>query len=171
MLRAISDLRETTPEHVLHVVDTVWSQKDNFVRWPQRAFAFMRGAVRVPYHVYAIEQLQQLRSARVAADRRSNGPAIAAYLLAGGTRPQRVAPGRSWSIHHIYDGQFPLPPLATSVRAVVDGSLFTEAAGLVAIHPVADALADEVPYFAWLLRQEAFERFRFDPDRVFANVR
>ena len=44
---------------------------------------------------------------------------------------------------------------------------FTEAAGLVAIHPLADALADEVPYFAWLLRFEAYQRYGFDPDGVF----
>jgi hypothetical protein len=47
--------------------------------------------------------------------------------------------------------------------------MFTHSAGLVAVHPLADALADEVPYFAWLLRSEAFRRFRFDPDGVFAS--
>lgn len=49
-----------------------------------------------------------------------------------------------------------------------DGQLFTEAAGLVALHPVADSLADECAYFAWWLRQQAYERFGFDPDRVFS---
>ena len=50
-----------------------------------------------------------------------------------------------------------------------DAALFTEAAGLVAAHPFADALADEVPYFAWLLRAEAYQRFGFDPDAVFGG--
>ncbi len=49
------------------------------------------------------------------------------------------------------------------------GDDFTEAAGLVAIHPVADALADDLAYCAWLLRHEAYLRFGFDPDRVFGT--
>ena len=73
-----------------------------------------------------------------------------------------------WSIHHVYDGKFPAPGRRTT-HAVKEGRYFTEAAGLVAIHPIADVLADEVPYFAWLLRREAFERFGFDPDDVFTS--
>jgi hypothetical protein len=89
--------------------------------------------------------------------------------IAGGDRPQRVSPGREWSIHHIYDGKFPAPGKTETRHAVKDGRYFTEAAGLVAIHPIADALADEVPYFAWRLRREAFDRFGLDPDGVFGG--
>ena len=44
-----------------------------------------------------------------------------------------------------------------------------QSAGLVAIHPVAEALKDEYSYFAWLLRHEAFLRFNYDPDSVFSK--
>jgi hypothetical protein len=44
-----------------------------------------------------------------------------------------------------------------------------QSAGLVAIHPVAEALKDEYSYFAWLLRHEAFLRFDYDPDSVFSE--
>jgi hypothetical protein len=57
----------------------------------------------------------------------------------------------------------------THVLTVVDHEpLFTHSAGLVAVHPTA-ALADEVGYFAWLLRREAYDRFQFDPDQVFGS--
>ncbi len=46
----------------------------------------------------------------------------------------------------------------------------TQAAGLVAIHPVAEALKDEYSCFAWLLRREAFLRFGYDPDMVFCGA-
>ena len=42
-------------------------------------------------------------------------------------------------------------------------------AGLVAIHPIAEALKDEYFYFAWLLRHEAFLRFGYDPDAVLSE--
>jgi len=156
-----------TPQHILDVADRVWAQKNLFIKWPKSALLFMPGAVRVKYHEYTIEQKRRLRDAGVKADSRSNGPAVMAYLLAGGERPQRVSPGREWSIHHIYDGKFAALGAIATAHAVNDGRFFTEAAGLVAIHPIADALADEVPYFAWLLRREAYDRFGFDPDRVF----
>ena len=63
--------------------------------------------------------------------------------------------------------KFPAPGAERTIRAVNDGRYFTEIAGLVAMPPIAEALADEVPYFAWLHRREAFERFGFDPDGVF----
>ncbi len=65
-------------------------------------------------------------------------------------------------------GRYPAVGSTASTRAVIHGNYFTEAAGLVAIHPIADALADELAYFAWLLRHEAFRRFGFDPDGVFS---
>jgi hypothetical protein len=164
---ALDQLREKTPSAVLDIADHVWKRKNEFIRWPKRAFLFMPGVIRTRYHQFTEEQRRTLRDAAISPDRRSNGPAIMAYRLAGGERPVRVALGREWSIHHIYDGQFPWPGQLASIRAVIDGKLFTEAAGLVAIHPIADALADEVPYFAWLLRLEAFKQFGFDPDGVF----
>jgi len=59
--------------------------------------------------------------------------------------------------------------LLLALHAVKDGKHFTQAAGLVAIHPVAEALKDEYFYVAWRLRHEAFLRFGYDPDRVFSE--
>jgi hypothetical protein len=129
----------------------------------------MPGTVRVKYHYYSPEQLTQIKAARIRPDTRSNGTAIMAYALAGGRRPGRASGREQWCIHHIYDGRYPAPEAASCTRAVTHGAYFTEAAGLVAIHPVADALADELAYFAWLLRHEAFCRFGFDPDGVFCR--
>jgi len=162
----LDSLRSTTPSHVLEIVDHVWAQRDVFVQWPSKALLFMPGVVRLKYHNYSDEQKRRLRHAGITPDSRSNGPAIMAYGLAGGQRPPRVSPGREWSVHHIYDGKFPAIGESVTTRAVKNGQYFTEAAGLVAVHPIADALADEVPYFTWLLRKEAFARFRFDPDGV-----
>lgn len=164
-------LRAATPQYILDVADEVWAQKNLFIKWPKASLLFMPGAIRIDYHDYTIEQKRRLRDAGVKADSRSNGPAVMAYLLAGGERPRRTAPGREWSIHHIYDGKFPGPGAIATTHAVKDGRFFTEAAGLVAIHPIADALADEVPYFAWLLRREAYDRFGLDPDGVFGTQR
>lgn len=91
-----------------------------------------------------------------------------AFLVAGGERPKR-ANGKGWAVHHIYEGQFPLRPDGFTSHAVKSPELFTESAGLVAIHPIADALADEFAAFAWMLREEAFQRFGFDPDGVFSE--
>jgi hypothetical protein len=148
-------------------MDGVWVNREKFVEWPARSLLFMPGTVRVKYHRYSPEQLAQIKAARVRLDTRSNGPAIMAYAIAGGRRPVRSSGREQWSIHHIYDGQYPAPGVTSCTRAVTHGGYFTEAAGLVAVHPIADALADEFAYFAWLLRHEAFCRFEFDPDGVF----
>jgi hypothetical protein len=165
----LDSFRSSTPLHILEIVDRVWVQRDLFVRWPKTALLFMPGVVRGKYHKYTEEQKARLRRAGITPDSRSNGPAIMAYRLAGGERPPRVSPGREWSIHHIYDGKFPAGRASATTHSVNDGKYFTEAAGLVAVHPIADALADEVPYFAWLLRRESFDRYRFDPDGVFGR--
>lgn len=47
--------------------------------------------------------------------------------------------------------------------------MFTLHPGLVAIHPVAEALKDEYSYVAWRLGHEAFLRFNYDPDDVFSE--
>ena len=45
-------------------------------------------------------------------------------------------------MHHIYDGKFPAPGHRKTAHAVKDQHLFTHSAGLVAVHPLADALAE-----------------------------
>ena len=76
-----------------------------------------------------------------------------AYLFAGGERPNRRESNHEWTIHHIYDGKFALESGKPSVRAVNHGDHFSHSAGVVAIHPIADALADE--YFLLRLDAEA----------------
>lgn len=162
----VAELRRKIPAQYLSIIDTVWTQPHDFLRWPERAFLFSPGAVRDPYHKYSAEQVAQIKAAGVAQDTRSNGPAIMAFAIAGGERPKGAVGNKQWTIHHIYDGKHPVPGNRCS-HAVKTGHLFSEAAGLVAAHPIADSLADEFAYFAWLLRREAFVRFAFDPDQVF----
>jgi hypothetical protein len=163
----LKTFRAQVPAHVLEIVDRVWEQRDLFVSWPMDSLLLLPGTIRDPYHTYPKEIEAKLKAANVRKDTRSNGPAISSFLLAGGVRPKRSVENRDWSVHHIYDGKFPAPGKTTTTHAVKDGRYFSESAGLVAIHPIADALADEVAYFAWLLRCEAFVRFAFDPDAVF----
>ena len=125
----------------------VWLNPDQFIRWPKRAYCFWPGQVRA-----------------------NTDPAIFAFKLAGGDRPQRADWKWEWTIHHIYDGKFEAQPGWQTTHAVRHPAYFTEAAGLVALHPIADSLASEVALFAWLLRHEAFKRFGFDPDGVFNRL-
>jgi len=155
------------PKHLFEVIDYVWANRTLFIEWPQESLLLIPGRARQRYHDYPPEVSAQLLDNGITPNRLSNGPAICAFLLAGGHRPVRNNPHQGWSVHHIYDGNHPFCPGQPTLHAVQDGRYFTESAGLVAIHPVADALADEFPHFAWLLRREAFERFGFDPDGVF----
>jgi len=65
-----------------------------------------------------------------------------------------------------------MPP-GSRVLVVEDGPTITHGgvaygAGLVAAHPIADAICDEIPFFSWLLRAHSFLRFGYDPDGVFS---
>jgi hypothetical protein len=142
----------------------------DFVNWSMRAELLWQGCDRtVDYHKFP-DSLKRLFSERkLKGDSRTNGPAIGAYLAAGGHRPSRAS-GKGWHIHHIYDGQFPYPGIqGLSLRARDHGNHFTQSAGLVAIHPVADALAGETAIFAWRLRAESFVRFGYDPEGAFSG--
>ena len=45
-----------------------------------------------------------------------------------------------------------------TTHAVKFGCHFTQSAGVITAHPIADAMCDEFPFFAWLLRAESFRR-------------
>ena len=160
--------RRKLPNYVQRMIHEVWSYK-KFVQWPQRAELLMPGVVRIGYHVYPQSIVTKLRASHIPLDSRSNGPAIASYLLAGGERPSRSVGNQKWPIHHVYDGLFCFPSREKTTWATKEGNHFTQSAGLVAIHPVAEALAHEYSFFAWLLRKESFARFGYDPDRVFCK--
>ena len=152
------------------IINEVWEHRTEFIQWPTKARLLWDGRIRVKYHKYPREIKQELKSKKIPIDSRSNGPAIMSFLLAGGHRPKRVSnPNQEWHIHHIYDGKFPWPTKKETLHAVEDGKHFTQSAGLVAVHPIAEALADEYFYFAWLLRHESFLRFNYDPDMVFCK--
>ncbi len=152
------------------VILEVSHKLNDFVNWPERAELLWQGCNRTVKHHKFPDPLKRLLSERkFNVDSRSNGPAICAFLAAGGRRPRRGS-GDGWNVHHIYDGQFPYPGIqGVSLRARDDGHHFTQSAGLVAIHPVAHALADEVAAFAWRLRAESFIRFGYDPEGAFAR--
>jgi hypothetical protein len=147
------------------VLQVVAGELDVFVRWASEAVLLWPGCDRVPkYHSFPVHLKEMAKSAGVALDKRQNGPAVVAFLLAGGTRPKRFGSSNAWSIHHLYSGKFPYLGRKETTHAAKESDHFTQTAGLVAAHPVADALVDEFPFFAWLLRAEAYRRFGYDPD-------
>lgn len=149
------------------IVTYVWNHRKDYVKWPKRSLLLWRETTRTSYHKYPHSISVRLRSKGIALDQRSNGPAVMAYLYAGGERPLRSDGHQGWNIHHIYDGRFPFPGSTITLHAIKDGNHFTQSAGLVAIHPLADACADEYSWFAWKLRYESFGRFGYNPDGIF----
>ncbi len=93
-----------------------------------------------------------------------------AYLVAGGHRVARFGSTNAVSIHHLYSGKFPYLGHTTTLHAPKHGAHFTQSAGLVAIHPIADAMCDEYPFFSWFLRAKAFLLFGYDPDGAFSPM-
>jgi hypothetical protein len=143
---------------------------DVFVRWPERALLLWEGRDRsTKYHRdYPAPVVLAAQKASLIRDGRVNGPAVAAYRLAGGERPPRFGSNNGWSVHRLYSGKFPYFGQPETLHAAYDGRHCTQSAGLVAVHPVADQMCDEYPFFAWLLRSLAFQKFGYDPDGVFS---
>ncbi len=142
------------------------AEPERFFEWPQVGALLWPGCTRgdgLRPHQYPQDVAERLRRLGIHdPDTRSNGPAIMAFLAAGGIRPKCGCEG--WHIHHIYDGTEGAP------HAVNEGNLFTHSAGLVAAHPVAHDLAHQSRLLKGLLRREAFLRFGFDPVGAFANA-
>jgi len=158
------------------VLAAVAQNLDAFVRWPREALLLWPGCDRIPepgqgqkYFSYPVHIRALAREARISLDTRPNGPAIATFLLAGGTRPRRFGSSNAWSIHHLYSGKFPYVGRPSTTHAIKECDHFTQSAGLIATHPVADALVDEFPFFTWLLRAMAYVQFGYDPDCAFTS--
>ena len=158
------------------VLNQVAGNLNDFVRWPARALLLWQGCDRIApqgkrqrYHRYPESIRQFAKNSGVNLDTRPNGPATAAFQLAGGNRPERFGSSNAWSIHHVYSGKFPYIGRTNTTHATKSCKHFTQSAGLIAAHPIADALSDEFPVFAWLLRFESFHRFGYDPDAVFSS--
>jgi hypothetical protein len=125
------------------------------------------GCSRNGYHTYPSEILNLLRERGIYRRGWSNDPAIHAFLLAGGERPKRKHKGYGWNIHHLYFG-VDLRGASKTLHAIKDGKHFTQSAGVVAVHPIADALCEEDSDFTAMLREESFKRFGYDPDDIFS---
>lgn len=158
------------------IAEYVGKHLENFVKWSLKAELLWDGCDRIPeqkgkqkYHQYPSHVKERAKNLGISLDARSNGPAIAAFLLAGGHRPERHAGNNKWSIHHIYNNKFPYIGRKTTLHSVKSGNHFTQSAGLVAVHPIADQMCDEYPFLAWLLRAESFKKFGYDPDEVFST--
>ena len=160
------------------VIREVATQLDSFVQWAREALLLWPGCDRIPrdgrrlaYFSYPSYIKAMVGDVGLRLDTRANGPAIASFAVAGGRRPARFGSSNAWSIHHLYSGKFPHLGHSETTHAAKDGNHFTQSAGLIAAHPVADALCDEFPFLAWYFRAQAYLRFGYDPDGVFANTR
>jgi len=170
--QAVED--ESIHQAVCHVATNL----NSFVRFPKRAVLLWQGCDRIApqgkkqkYHSYPPLIKVEARKMAVPLDARPNGPAIASFFFAEGERPDRFGSTNAWNIHHIYSGKFPYIGRTDSLHAQKNGKHFTQSAGLVAVHPLADALCDEFPAFSWLLRAQAFQNLGYDPDGVFTERR
>jgi len=169
---------ESDPEFcgAVTVLGTVGDTLDVFVRWPKRALLLWPECDRVPppgkkhkYFKYPVHIKEMADTIKYQLDGRLNGPAIAAFRIAGGERPERFGSSNAWSVHHLYSGKFPYFGREKTTHAAKECLHFTQSAGVIAVHPVADALVDEFPFFTWLLRARAYDRFGYDPDHAFAE--
>jgi len=168
-------INDTLKDPVNGVIRQVLDHLDEFVKFPKKSVLLWKGCDRVgsatKKHEYPKDLKEALDKRGVVRDVRSNGPAITSFLFAGGERPARNQPGRGWNIHHLYDGKITYCGRQTSLHSVKEGNHFTQSAGLVAVHPVADALCDDVPAFSWYLRGLSLQMFGYDPDGVFPGGR
>lgn len=143
------------------------SDLDSWVKFPVDSVLLWPGCNRdQKQHQWPRHLTYKLKKSGIAPYNRANGPALSSYLFAGGERPLRTDDS-GWSVHHLYSGKFPHPGKTETLHAVKNGSHFTMSAGLVAVHPIADAMADEYACFSWYLRAKAFQLFDYDPDQVF----
>jgi len=174
---ALDEARGITDIVPRECIATVCKSLDAFVRWPPKAILLWDGCDRIApagerqrIHSFPEAIKRAAKAVKAPLDTRSNGPAIAAFVVAGGMRPKRYGSHNGWSIHHIYSGKFPYIGKASTLHSAKSCRHFTQSAGVVAVHPIADGMCDEYPFFAWLLRAEAFRKFGYDPDGVFSGA-
>jgi hypothetical protein len=165
------------PKSLKDILNVVLKKENDFVKWPAKPLLLWQGCDRVPesgevrrYHKYPSEIKNLMKQEGIHTDSRPNGPAITSFLYAGGERPIRIGSTNKWSIHHLYSGKFTYPnKSALPFHAIKHHSHFTQSAGLLAVHPIIDALFDEIPAVSWLYRYKSFQKFGYDPMCVFSN--
>jgi len=174
----IQDLWNDKRDQGVAAAKAIWLNQHAYFKWPKRERVLNKDWIRISnptgknLYPYSPKIIQECESAKIPADGRSKGPAIVTFLLSGGARPLREDPPTwGWSIHHIYDGKFPAPHQRSRVlNAVQVAGEFTNSRGLVAAHPVADFVAANSRLLAWLLRWEAFRRFKYDPNKIYLRA-
>ena len=164
---AEAELASIREAPIRRIITEAVDNLESLVRWPRSAELFWDGCRKIAKHEFPEVLRKAIDAAGLSFRNWSNDPAIYAYRLADGERPNRVVK-HQWDVHHLYDGQFPYPGKLTTLVAVKSGRHFTQTAGLVAIHPVAHVIAGEYGLFAWRLRAESFLRFGYDPDGAFS---
>ena len=172
----MSDMLDELGDPERQVAELLWRCRNDLIQWPVEPgtgplMTVQRVGVKSHTIPEKIRAKARKHEPRIKIDRRSNGPAIMAFEFAGGHRPPRSDSNHRWSVHHIYDGKFEWPGKDQSVRAVADTAYFTDARGLVSVHPAIDGAVSGFAWLAWKLRLEAFDRFGFDPDRVLHDYR
>jgi len=171
LLSEIESLKDSIEKSI---VIQVCKNLERFIMFPKRPLLLWKDCNRIPekgkkqkIHCYPMEFDEIFKQINTSKDTRPNGPAVAAFLYAGGVRPQRFGSNNQWSIHHVYSGKFPYLNKLLTLHAQKDGFHFTQSAGLVAIHPIADQMVDEYPFFTWYLRAKIYQMFKYDPDGAF----
>ena len=171
--RETGQIKTESFRHVAEYVGTHWG---DFVRFAEKPLLLWQGCDRIrpegkkqKYHTYPDEIKRLAKSLEMTLDRRPNGPARASFEISGGERLERVGSTNDWTAHHLYSGKFPYLGHASTTHAIKLGNHFTQSAGVITAHPIADALCDEYPFFAWLLRALSYQKFGYDPDGVFSK--
>ena len=68
----------------------------------------------------------------------------------------RFGSHNSWSVHRIYSGNFLISVESTHFMRLEEGLHFTQSAGLIAVHPIADGICDEYPFSRGCSAQKHF---------------
>jgi len=170
-----NEIKDLEP-HIQEIILKIFSNTESLCNFPQKALLLWEGCDRKKpskgkqkYHSFPITIKEQAKQKGIKLDTRGNGPAALAFKLAGGIRPERYGSNNAWTVHHLYSGKFPYLNKENTLHSTQNGLHFTQAAGLVSLHPLLDALADESPAFTWFLRYKTYEKFGYDPDQVFSG--
>lgn len=170
------EIDDLEPECLKEIVLKIFLNYESLASFSKTPLLLLKGCDRKPevgkkmkYHSFPKEVKDLAKVKRIYLDSRPNGPAIAAFELAGGLRPLRYGSSNKWHIHHLYSGKFPYIGKTETIHAAKNGLHFTQSAGLIAVHPILDALCDESPAFTWFLRYLSWKKFGYDPDGIFSS--
>lgn len=161
---------EVLPKSEANILNIIINNLADFVVFPREGRLFFLGLVRQAPRSglisYPPGTIFSKLNPKGKMEIMTNGPAVVAFENAGGSIPLK-GNGNSWSIHHLYAKDFPYIGTTRTLHAIKDGAHFTHTAGMVAVHPLADAAAHEYACFSWFLRAKAFLLFGYNPDNVF----